>query len=61
MAKKKEVSVIQRPRFAGIGLASEKLGVGRHHLRKVLLGERKSDRLMAKVRKAFPGFIVERS
>ena len=46
-----------RPRFDGIFYAAGKLDVTPQHLRLVLLGERQSARLMAKVRVQFPGLL----
>lgn len=60
MAKKNKSEVIERPRFVGIGMASDKLGVCRGHLRKVLLGQRESRRLMLEVRRRFPGLVIKK-
>ena len=46
-----------RPRFDGIFYAADRLGVTPQHLRLVLLGERESARLIAKVRSQFPGLL----
>ena len=45
-------------RFNGIFEAAKDLGVTPQHLRKVLIGERRSDRLMAAVCARFPGLLA---
>ena len=54
---RRTVRKVLRPRFNGIFDAAEKLGVTPQHLRKVLIGERESLRLMTEVRRRFPGLL----
>ena len=39
-----------KPRMAGLSAAAARLGVSRTHLREVVLGNRQSKRLMARLR-----------
>jgi predicted trehalose synthase len=50
---------IETTRFVGVFAAAKSLKVSPQHLRKVLLGARKSERLMRKVAKKFPGLLPE--
>ena len=51
--KVKEKIVIQRkPRMSGLSAAAGRLGVSRTRLREVITGNRKSKRLMARLRDA---------
>lgn len=60
MGRKEKKVVCERQigtRFKGITAAANRLGVTIQHLRKVLLGERESARLMREVKKNFPGLL----
>jgi hypothetical protein len=50
MKAKEQIVITRKPRMAGLSAAAERLGVSRTQLREVVLGNRKSKRLMARLR-----------
>ena len=52
MKKRETITICRRPRMAGLSAAAARLGVSRTQLREVVLGNRQSKRLMARIRAA---------
>ena len=52
MAKRSEIVIRRKPRMSGLTAAAARLGVSRTQLREVINGNRKSKRLMARLRDA---------
>ena len=52
MAKRSEIVIQRKPRMSGLTAAAARLGVSRTQLREVINGNRKSKRLMARLRDA---------
>lgn len=48
--KGNKLTIRCKPRMAGLSAAAARLGVSRTHLREVVLGNRQSKRLMARLR-----------
>lgn len=47
-----------RPRYTGITVAAKDLGVTPQHVRMVLNGDRKSKRLMDRIKRNYPGYLT---
>jgi len=51
-ARHDEIVICQKPRMSGLSAAAARLGVSRTQLREVVLGNRQSKRLLARLRAA---------
>ena len=52
MGRRETITIRRKPRMAGLSAAAARLGVSRTQLREVVLGNRQSKRLMARIRAA---------
>ena len=52
MPKREQIVIRRKPRMTGLSAAAARLGVSRTQLREVINGNRKSKRLMARLRDA---------